>query len=418
MKTHTLIIVVTTFLLLFACANGVSESKGNEAEDISEIEPVLPASPEVEEVTKNDGNEAEDISEVESVLPASPEAEEVTKNDRVPDGNEAGDISEVEPVLPDSPETSEVKNDRVVNDTPLSEADFLEQLKELSDEDIFQQVAARVIESFPDTMLLNKRARVGVLLTSNIEDEFLKKIIANDPLFKKNPERVKAFIASGVGKIMTSQLIDVDDAFEIDPLFTQNQRFVDLDTGTPQRWEWYIKPIKTGKHILTYALERIEVVEGKERVITSIPVVENEVIVIVENNDTALGNTPTSQDEIKNKTGAWILPVTILGVALLGMLLFFLFRKNKAEKEISINLPSDEIRNLIAQSKTEKALKLLSNSVKELSRQKQNEITLLQSRWAAIESEINKGIIDSATADLKRNQIHDRILELLDDFSN
>lgn len=309
------------------------------------------------------------------------------------------------------------KNKLNTNEAELSAAEFLARLENMSNEEVVQQIAARVIESFPDTMLLQERTKVGVLLSSNTADEFLEAIIANDPLLKQNPERVRSFIASGIGKIMASQLIDIDDAFEIDPLFTQNQKFVDLDAGTPQRWEWFIKPIKAGKHILTYALERIEIVEGKERIVTSIPVVENEVTVIVEREDTNM-NMPSPVEEKSQQGGmGWILPIAVFGIiALVGSLLLLLFRKKKEQEQVKIKLPSNEVRTLIAQSRTNKALTLLADATKAMSRQNRNKITLLQSQWAAVESEITKGIIDGETADLKRNQIHARILGLLDDF--
>lgn len=281
-------------------------------------------------------------------------------------------------------------------------------LSDLTSNELVQQVIGRVVESFPDTMFLNQRERLSILISSDTSQQFMDELLEKEPLFKEYPERVEAFIVEGIGKIMSFRLIDADDAFEIKPLFDEQDRYVDIANGTPQQWEWYVTPVEEGTHTLTYALERIKIIDNKELPVGRIPVVEKDVIVVVAPTTLGAGN------DKPNNNLLWIIPLALLSIA---ALIFFFVRKKKEEKEIiAQSLPISKIRNLVAASKTDAALSLILSAIGDVKSTKRDEAILLKSRWSSLESELNKGTIDHLAADIQRNKINDRILEFIEDF--
>lgn len=280
-----------------------------------------------------------------------------------------------------------------------------ESLAELDEEELTKRITARVLESIPDTMYLEERERLSILILSDTTQQFFNDFLQNDPALRDNAEQVETFLLSGVGNIMVSRLIDVDSAFSIQPLFARNQRFIDFVTKEPQRWEWYVTPKKAGKHLLTYALERIDVREDKEFSTSITSVLEKEILVVVKGGKT--------EPETAGFPWLWV----VLGAIVLAMLVFFLFKRQKEKEAQKIRLPSENIRTLIAKGQTEKALDLLSASTITLSQERRREILMLESRWSSLESEINRGIISNEEAQIERNRIKDRILDVIDELS-
>ncbi|MEM9847534.1 MAG: hypothetical protein AAF847_06575 [Bacteroidota bacterium] len=304
--------------------------------------------------------------------------------------------------------------------TTLSDSELSSLITNLSSEEIEKQVKARVIESFPDTMTLHEREQVSVVLTTNTTAAFFDSLVLQEPILKKYPERVESFIVEEVGRIMASRLIDADDAFEITPLFGNNERYIDLTSGKAQRWEWYVKPIEAGTHTLSYVMERLEVVNDNQLVSSSTTsVLERNVTVVVPPSE-LLGNSPPTNDlsdgADNDQNSLWIY-LLLGGLALIGLLIFVLLRKKKAAEITTVAIPTERITNLIADGKTEQAIDLLVASTTALPYNRRKEITLLSSRWSSVETEMNKGTISSHDADIKRNRIHDRLLDLVHDLS-
>jgi hypothetical protein len=281
---------------------------------------------------------------------------------------------------------------------------------EISDEQLKERITARILESIPDTMYLEEREILSIVISADTTEAFLTDFIASDPVFQEHPERVESFLLGGVGNIMISRLIDVDSAFSIQPLFAKSQRFVDFVTTEPQRWEWYVTPRLEGKHLLTYALERIDIRDGKEFTSSIASVLEKDVLVVVKEGEAEI---PIVEE---SKSFAWIW--LLVGMSVLGGGIFLFSRqRQQQQQQATVRVPARDIRNAIIQGKPEKALDLLSAAGVALSSNWQREITLLQGRWSSLESDLNKGTISNQEAQIERNRIKDRILDIVDELS-
>ncbi|MEM1328422.1 MAG: hypothetical protein AAGI23_20880 [Bacteroidota bacterium] len=301
-----------------------------------------------------------------------------------------------------------------VDDSPPQKVEFdsvdiANNIEKLTDEELRTRITARIFEYIPDTMYVEEREKLSIVLSADTTATFFNEFVNSDPLFEDNEERVKSFLLEGVGNIMISRLIDVDSAFSIQPLFAQDQRFIDFFAFEPQRWEWYVTPRMEGEHLLTYALERIDIIEDKEFTTSITPVFEKPVLVVIK------GGAPVEiPEEESNFLWGWI--AIIVGV--LGVVIFTLLRsRKKQQQKASIRIPSQDIRQAIAEGKPEKALDLLSASSVTLPKDWQREITMLQARWASLESDLNKGTIAMDKAQIERNRIKDRILDVIDELS-
>ncbi|MEM9887344.1 MAG: hypothetical protein AAF849_15730 [Bacteroidota bacterium] len=434
MHFQTPIVAILLSWLLFACGpekRGTVEDKINTSVDSSYVSSNQNASnnddKKQEEQTTEPASDRSETTGLPIVSDKNKPTDKETPNDDRQENdskksttNKGKDNNSTTSSNTKSPDRVNILSPNSADSEDLSDAAISSLMSNLSMDSITKAVTARVIESFPDTMRLNERELLSIVLTSDTTKAFLNEIIAREPVLKKYPDRVESFIVSEVGKIMASRLIDADDAFEIEPLFSKKERFIDLLGGKPQRWEWYVKPIKEGVHQLSYVIERIEVIGGNQLGSSSVtPVVEKDVTVIVQ--PTAVLSSPTpdlpkNTSEGAGKISSWI-HFLLVGLLLLALVVFVLLRSKKKDTTTIASIPSKRITELIAGGKTEQAIDLLEASSSQLSHAKRKEITMLSSRWSSVESEMNKGTISSQDADIKRNRIHDRLLDLIHELS-
>ena len=92
--------------------------------------------------------------------------------------------------------------------------------------------------------------------------------------------------------------------------------------------------------------------------------------------------------------------------------------KKELEKEKQTLISSSQIQDLIADGKTDEALKKLDNIMKNKITDLYNDFILFQNQWKEIQKKINLNTISDDKATIQKNKITHGILELLKEISN
>ncbi len=252
---------------------------------------------------------------------------------------------------------------------------------------------------------------------------------------KLNPQIQDDATTATVEKLsyyMKAELIDYnavgeDRFFEINLTGGPNHKiqYIDLeDTTSTAKWDWAVKPVKTGTHPLQIKVSMN--LDGKigptnEPVFQTVVVYSDTVLVT---SNRSLSAIPAVNTDTQKSGTSWNTPLAVVGALLvLGFPIFFIYRKRKRKKIFDVQENDDhadpeEIMMLIRNGEVEKAVgELLDLSKINGNEEIKNSIILQQTRWSHLEDDMNKGIISREDQQLERNKIHVALLHILDEMA-
>jgi len=290
-----------------------------------------------------------------------------------------------------------------------------------------KHVEGSLAHYIPPEMKTGEISHVELTLSSAISPEIT--------LAKLNPQVRNIATTAPLDKLsyyMKAELIDYN-AVGTERFFdiyltggVENEiQYLDLeDTTFVAKWDWAVKPLKTGKHPVQIKVSMN--LDGRmsptnQPVFQTLEVYSATVVVTSTNKVSVL---PT-RSNTSSSDYSWKLPLVALGaIILLGTPLFFIYRKKKRKQVFNVQENDDhadpeEIMMLIRNGEIEKAVgELLDLAKINQSEELKNDIILQQTRWSHLEADINNGIISREDQRMERNKIHIALLHILGEMAD
>lgn len=256
----------------------------------------------------------------------------------------------------------------------------------------------------PDTMVLDRQETVTLTITRDTSQRSSRKVIdkfrditgrSDLPAPKVREEIIK------ITRVMRAELKDPSppgsEKFFINPPEPRDQ-IVDMVNGDLTTWVWTVTPLVAGNNYpLNVVVSIIFEKEGRE-----VPKFEEQIFrvnVVVEKT-------------FLQRNWLWLLLPLLL---IVGVWLWLLSRRKKeAKKDLQLNLPYQEITDLIGRGELGAALDLMEHSLEGQSDQYHRQAVLLQARLAKVEERSNLGLADEKELTLERNQINHAVLNILE----